>query len=78
MNINNSHAAANSQGAHGKSAESPAFKARAAIEGNAELGSQSFGQIVSKVARGIPLDAPPAQEETTTPTQDPADTGIIV
>ena len=64
-------------GAPGKSAESPAHRARAMIESyvamGAETGGLHFGQVVSRIARGLDaselfvLPAPPAEEEPTEP-----------
>lgn len=47
---------------HGKSADTPAARARAAIAADPSLAGQPFGKIVSMMARGLDLPAPPAPE----------------
>jgi hypothetical protein len=53
----------------GKSAQSPAHRARAAIEANPALADLPFGQIVSRLARGLEL--PTVQAADPAVTEDP-------
>lgn len=46
----------------GKSADSPAHRARAAIETYSELGEGPFGQLVSQIARGVFTEPTPDGE----------------
>lgn len=61
MNVNSAHFLNASQSVHGKSASSPAQQARDAIKANPDLASQSFGEIVSKIARSLPVNSTPPQ-----------------